>query len=208
MDLEEKRRALAELKAQRKIEFEQKAKAEREEARKRADQKAAARRLVEESEKKRLAEQKQAIQDALTASRLAKEKEDAARKEAAAKADQARKKKAAEDEEARKLEARKQQEAALLRAAAQQAERELADQKAREAALWHAVYSSRQFKHMSPAAKILLETYPIDGLLERLKDVEFLNRLELSSRKSDPKKSELKENDLSPTRRSPFLQKS
>ena len=51
-----------------------------------------------------------------------------------------------------------------------------------ELALWHEVHRSRAFKNMSPNAKILVGKEKILGLLEKLKDISYLNQLELRAR--------------------------
>lgn len=49
--------------------------------------------------------------------------------------------------------------------------------------LWADVYATRAFKNASPNCKLLISKECPEGLCERLKDVRFLNSLELASRK-------------------------
>ena len=91
--------------------------------------------------------------------------------------------KKAEEEKALKAEkSKKEQEAKVLATEKAKKDAETAAEVERIGKLWVEVYNSRGFKHASPNAKILISKENPDGLLDRLKDVRFLNKLELAGR--------------------------
>lgn len=182
-DLQKKRAAAMKLKEERKVKF--------------AEQKAIndAKRLKEAKERfEKQRKEEEAREKAELEARLLKEKEAAAlsaRREAErlqilegirVREEELAKKKAMEEFDKIKL-AKKAERARLL-------EQQLREKEAKEKAeaerigkLWVEVYNSRAFKHASPGAKSLISKENPDGLLDRLKDIRFLNGLELASRK-------------------------
>lgn len=180
---EEKRAAAMKVKAERKVRFAEQKALDDAKRLEEAKAKYEAQRVEDEAREKAAAE-----------ARLLKEKEAAAlsaRKEAErlqilegirVREDELAKKKALEEAE-RNNAARKAERARLLEAMRQEAEAKAKAESERIQKLWLEIYATRAFKNASANSKLLISKEKPDGLLERLKDVRWLNHLELASRK-------------------------
>jgi len=164
----EKAKELEKLKQEATLKFEEQRREQ--EARENA---AAACRLLREQEAKALA---------------IKEEEESRHKLHCIRLNKVRERQQQKEEETLRIETfKKEQEQRIIDGLKALEEAKKAEEAERISKLWIEVYSSRAFKHATHGAKALISKEHPDGLLDRLKDIQFLNRLELESRAKNSK---------------------